>query len=114
MRREIIFLGLIFLVFYLSSCSTILIKTEGTPEVVNFKVIGETDSQMTVKIINQEKNKFLHWLYLDCNYIFGCYMRCEGPIDSCIKAASTGQFGIKYIVSKTMDHSSQPKCHQHC
>ena len=114
MSREIIFPSLILLVFYLSSCSTILIKTEGSTEGVNFRVTGETDRQKTVEIISQEKNKFSHWLYLNCNYIFGCYMRCEGPIDSCIKAAHVGQFGIKYIVSKKMDHSSQPICRQFC
>jgi hypothetical protein len=114
MRREIIFLYLILLVFYLSSCSTILIKTEGYTESVDFRVTGETSREKTVEIINQEKNKFSHWLYLNCNYVFGCYMRCEGPIDSCIQAASVGQFDIKYIVSKKMDHSSQPKCRQYC
>ena len=114
MMREIIFLVLILLAFYLSSCSTILIKTEGSTKGVNFKVTGETDRQKTVEIISPEKNKFSHWLYLDCSYIFGCYMRCEGPVDSCIKAAHVGQFDIKYIVSKTMDHSSQPICRQHC
>jgi hypothetical protein len=114
MREKIIFLGLIFLVFYLSSCSSILIKTEGSTEDVNFKVTGETEREKTVEIISQEKNKLLHWLYLNCNYIFGCYMRCEGPINSCIKAASVGQFDIKYIISKTMDHSSQSMCRQYC
>ncbi|MBT4128905.1 MAG: hypothetical protein HOE32_09680 [Nitrospina sp.] len=114
MMRKIVFLVLILLAFYLSSCSTILIKTEGSTKGVNFKVTGETDRQKTVEIISPEKNNFLHWLYLDCSYIFGCYMRCEGPVDSCIKAAHVGQFDIKYIVSKKMDHSSQPICRQHC
>jgi len=114
MREKIIFLGLILLVFYLSSCSTILIKTEGSTKGVNFRVTGETEREKTVEIINQEKNKLFHWLYLNWNYIFGCYMRCEGPINSCIKAASVGQFDIKYIVSKTMSHTSQSKCRQHC
>ena len=113
MIREIIFLVLILLAFYLSSCSTILIKTEGSTKGVNFKVTGETGRQKTVEIISPEKNNFLHWLYLDCSYIFGCYMRCEGPVDSCIKAAHVGQFDIKYIVSIKMDHSSQPICRQH-
>jgi hypothetical protein len=114
MMREIIFLVLILLAFYLSSCSTILIKTEGSTKGVNFKVTGETDRLKTVEIISPEKNKFSHWLYLNCNYIFGCYMRCEGPIDSCIKVAHVGQFDIKYIISKIMGHSSQPICRQHC
>ena len=114
MMREIIFLVLILLAFYLSSCSTILIKTAGSTKGVNFKVTGETDRQKTVEIISPEKNKFLHWLYLDCSYIFGCYMRCEGPVDSCIKAAHVGQFDIKYIVSKKKNHSSKLICSQNC
>jgi hypothetical protein len=114
MRRVIIFLGLILLVFYLSSCSAISIKMDRSLEGVDYRVKGENNREKTVEIISQEKNASTHWLYLNCNYIFGCYMRCEGPIDSCRKVASIGQFDIKYVVSKEEGHSSQPNCHQFC
>ena len=114
MRKKIIFLGLVVSIFYLSSCSTILIKPEGSIGSVNYRVTGENHSEKTVEIIAQGKNKLSHWLYLSCDYIFGCYMRCEGPVNSCIEVANISKFEIKYIMTKKKGHSSQPKCYQHC
>ena len=114
MRKKIIFLGLVVSVFCLSSCSTILIKPEGSIGSVNYRVTGENQSEKTVEIIAQGKNKLSHWLYLSCDYIFGCYMRCEGPINSCMEVATLAKFDMTYIVTKKKDHSSQPKCQQYC
>jgi hypothetical protein len=110
MREKTIFLGLVFLIFYLSSCSTILIKPEGSIGSVDYRVTSENRSEKTVEILAQEKNKLLHWIYLSCDYIFGCYMRCEGPINSCMKVATLGKFNMKYIMTKKKGHSSQPRC----
>ena len=114
MREKIIFLGLVVLIFNLSSCSTILIKPESPIGSVNYRVTGENRSEKTVEIIPQEKNELSHWLYLSCDYIFGCYMRCEGPINSCMKVATLGEFDMKYIMTKKKNHSEQPKCQQYC
>ncbi|MCL0045826.1 hypothetical protein M1N16_06305 [Nitrospinaceae bacterium] len=114
MRKIIIFLGLVVSIFYLSSCSTILIKPEGPIGGVKYRVTGENYREKTVEIIPQEKNELSHWLYLSCDYIFGCYMRCEGPINSCMEVATLGKFDMKYIVTKKKDHSSQPRCQQYC
>ena len=114
MQRKIIFLGLVLSVFYLSSCGVILIKSGDSIGSVNYKVTGGANDEKTVEIINGKKSKFSHWLYLNCDYIFGCYMRCEGPINSCMKVATLGKFDMKYIVTKKKGHSSQPRCHQYC
>ena len=114
MRKKIIFLGLVVSIFSLSSCSTILIKPKGPIGSVNYRVTGENRSEKTVEIIPQEKNELSHWLYLSCDYIFGCYMRCEGPINSCMKVATLGEFDMKYIMTKKKNHSEQPKCQQYC
>ena len=114
MREKIIFLGLVVSVFNLSSCSAILIKLEGPIEGVNYRVTDENHSEKTVEIIAQEKNELSHWLYISCDYIFGCYMRCEGPTNSCMKVATLGKFDMKYIMTRKKDHSSQPKCQQYC
>ena len=114
MRNKIIFLGLFVLIFCLSSCSTILIKPEGSIVTVNYRITGENHSEKTVEILAQEKNKFSHWLYLSCDYIFGCYMRCEGPVNSCMKVATFGKFNMQYIMTKKKGNSSQPKCHKYC
>ena len=114
MRRKMIFLGLILSVFYLSSCGAILIKPKGPIGDVNYRVTDRINSEKTVEIVAQEKNKLLHWLYLNCDYIFGCYMRCEGPVNSCIKVATLGKFDMKYIMTKKRGHSSEPRCYQYC
>jgi len=114
MRKKIIFLGLVVSVFCLSSCSTILIKPEGSIGSINYRVTGENPREKTVEIIAQEKNELSHWLYISCDYIFGCYMRCEGPINSCMKVATLGKFDMKYIMTKKKSHSSQPMCQQYC
>jgi len=114
MRKKIIFLGLFVSVFCLSSCSTNLIKPKGSIESVDYRVTGEHRSEKTVEILAQEKNKFSHWLYLSCDYIFGCYMRCEGPVNSCMKVATLGKFDMKYIITKKKGHASQAMCQQYC
>ena len=101
MENKIIFLSLVFTVFYLSSCSTIVIKPKESSEKINYKI----KDNKTVKIINQKnKNKRLHWLYLRCDYIFGCYMRCEGPINSCVKVATFSIYQVKHIITKLKSH----------
>ena len=62
--------------------------------------LDRINDEKTVEIVSQEKNKFLHWLYLSCDYIFGCYMRCEGPVNSCMKVATLSKFEMKYIMTK--------------
>ncbi len=114
MKGKIIFLGLVVSIFHLSSCSTTLIKPEGSIGSVNYRVTSENRSEKTVEIIAQGKNKFSHWLYLNCDHVFGCYMRCEGPINSCMEVATLAKFDMKYIMTKKKGHSSQPKCQQYC
>ena len=114
MRKKNIFLGLVVSIFCLSSCSAILIEPEGSIGSVNYRVTSANHGEKTVEILAQEKNELSHWLYLRCNYIFGCYMRCEGPINSCMEVATLAKFDMKYIVTKKKGHSSQPRCQQHC
>ena len=114
MRKKIVFLGLVVSIFYLSSCSAILIKPKGSIETVNYRVISKNHGEKTVEIMGQGKNELSHWLYLSCDYIFGCYMRCEGPINSCMRVATLGKFDMKYIMTKKKNHSSQPRCQQYC
>jgi len=114
MRQNIVFFNLILSVVCLSSCSAILIKPKGPINNVNYRVIEKTKDERTVKIIHQGKSESLHWIYLNCDYVFGCYMSCEGPINSCIKVATLTKFEAKYIMTKKKGHSSQPKCNQYC
>ena len=97
MKSKIIFLSLVFITFYLSACSTVLIKPKEPIENFNYKI---NNAKNTVKIINQKsRDRGLHWIYLKCDYIFGCYMRCEGPINSCMKVATLSNYQIRYITT---------------
>ena len=67
MKSKIIFLSLVFITFYLSACSTILIKPKESIETLNYKI---NNDKTTVKIINQKnRDRGLHWIYLRCDYI---------------------------------------------
>jgi hypothetical protein len=114
MKQNIVFLNLILSVIYLSSCSAISIKPKGLINDVNYRVIKRINGERTVKIISQVKSESLHWVYLNCNYIFGCYMSCEGPVNSCMKVAALNNFQMKYIMTRKKGHSSPPKCNQYC
>ena len=114
MRKKIFFLSLVFAVFYLSSCSAILIKPEDSIGDLKYKITDGIKSDQMVKIIRPKQSKLSHWIYLSCDYIFGCYMRCEGPLNSCMKVATLGKFNMKYIMTKKKGHPSYPKCHQYC
>ena len=107
MKSKIIFLSLVFITFYLSACSTVLIKPKEPIENFNYKI---NNAKNTVKIINQKsRDRGLHWIYLKCDYIFGCYMRCEGPINSCMKVATLSNYQIRYITTKIKGHYEEPK-----
>ena len=102
MKSKIIFLSLVFITFYLSACSTVLIKPKEPIENFNYKI---NNAKTTVKIINQKsQDRGLHWIYLRCDYIFGCYMRCEGPINSCMKVATLSNYQIRYITTNIKSH----------
>ena len=55
----------------------------------------------TVEILGQEMIKDTHWLYVKCDYWSGCYMRCQGQIDSCKRVAKNSQIQVEYIFSRS-------------
>ena len=61
MKNKIIFLSLVFAVFHLSSCSTIIIKPKESIESFNYKI----NNEKTIEIINQKiQNRGLHFRML--------------------------------------------------
>ena len=115
MRKKIILLSLVFVIFYLSSCSFIIIKPEGPIGDVKYRINDEIKYGKTVEITKPNGgSKSLHWLYLSCDYIFGCYMRCKGQINSCMGVATLSNFNVKYVMTRKKGHASQPRCHRYC
>jgi hypothetical protein len=88
MKKEIIFLGAIFALFFLTSCTsnmTVVPKAfSGSAEI--FKINDEG----TVEVKGYDmKEQPMHWVFVECNNrIRGCYMRCQGPKNICQSIAT--------------------------
>ena len=60
---------------------------------------GELVSEVNYEIINETtvvdaKNSSRQWLYVDCEYWAGCFMRCDGDPNQCKQLAKDSKFSI--------------------
>ena len=61
----------------------------------------EVNEQGTVEILGQDMiTEPTHWLYVECDHWSGCYMRCQGKINSCKKVATDSGLEVDYIYSR--------------
>ena len=100
MNKGMVFLGGIFALFFLTSCTsteTIAPKAfSGSAEI--FKV----NNAGTVVVKGYNKEQPMHWVFVECeNQLRGCYMRCQGQIDSCKRVAKNSQIEVEYIFSRS-------------
>jgi hypothetical protein len=94
-------LGLILIFFaisFLTSCaSNDIVIPKTIPGDVKTYAVNDGG---TVEMLGQDMTTELkHWLYVRCNHWSGCYMRCQGEINSCKKVAKDSNFKVGYIVS---------------
>ena len=57
---------------------------------VNYKIIDDT------AVVEYEGNS-RQWIYVDCNYWAGCFMRCDGASNQCKQLAKDSNFSILSI-----------------
>jgi hypothetical protein len=107
-RMELVLI--IIVISFLTSCSSIkklnnfftinngIVLPQAPPGAVKTFTVDENG---TVKIIGQQKITDTHWLYVKCDYWSGCYMRCQGIVDSCKKVASDSKIEVNYILSRS-------------
>jgi hypothetical protein len=100
---------IIFAISFLTSCSSIqkinnfftiengIVLPNAAPGTAKYFSINEKG---TVEITGQHRITDTHWLYVKCDYWSGCYMRCQGQIDSCKQVAKDSQIEIEYILSR--------------
>jgi hypothetical protein len=96
MNKGTILLGAIFALFFLTSCAgtgTVVPKAfPGSAEM--FKVNDEG----TVEVKGYDmKDQPMHWVFVRCDYWSGCYMRCQGPVNTCKTIATKSDLKIGYI-----------------
>ena len=100
MKIKIKLISMVFVILFLTSCASngILSAADGIlvsknpGSVKNFSV----NEKGTVEILGQKRITEMHWIYVECDHWSGCYMRCQGKIDSCTQIAED----YKYIHSR--------------
>ena len=98
MVKRSVLLEAIFALFFLTSCAsngTVVAKAfPGSAEI--FKVTDEG----TVEVKGDDmKDQSVHWVFVECDYWSGCYMRCQGPIKTCKSIATKSGLDIAYVVT---------------
>ena len=58
---------------------------------VNFEIIDETT------VVGKHDNGGRQWIYVDCDYWAGCFMRCDGASSQCKQLAKDSKFSILSI-----------------
>jgi hypothetical protein len=98
MNKGRILLGAILALSFLTSCASngaVVAKAfPGSAEI--FKVTDEG----TVEVKGDDmKDQSVHWVFVECDYWSGCYMRCQGPIKTCKNIAKKSGLDIVYVVT---------------
>ena len=63
------------------------------------RVTGELVSDVNYKIIDgtavvDSEDNARQWIYVDCEYWAGCFMRCDGESNQCKQLAKDSNFSI--------------------
>ena len=71
------------------------------------RVSGELVSDVQYQIIDEttvvEDNDSRQWIYIDCDYWAGCFMRCDGASTQCKQLAKDSNFSILSIFQSVFD-----------
>ena len=57
---------------------------------VDYKIVEETT-------VVEDSNNGRQWIYVDCDYWAGCFMRCDGKSNQCKQLAKDSKFSILSI-----------------
>ena len=98
MNKGTVLLEAMFALFFLTSCAsngTVVAKAfPGSAEI--FKVTDEG----TVEVKGDDmKDQSVHWVFVECDYWSGCYMRCQGPIKTCKSIVTKSGLDIAYVLT---------------
>ena len=86
-----IFLMFVIVILLLASAGCFYPKAErASGELVsdiNYMIIDETT-------VIQDSDVNRQWIYVDCDYWAGCFMRCDGSTKKCNQLAKDSQFSV--------------------
>ena len=63
---------------------------------VNFKIFNETT-------VVEKSDNGRQWIYVDCDYWAGCFMRCDGASNQCKQLAKDSHFSILSVFMSVFD-----------
>ena len=63
---------------------------------INYKIIDETT-------VLENENNGRQWIYVDCDYWAGCFMRCDGASNQCKQLAKDSKFSILSVFMSVFD-----------
>ena len=100
MKKRIVIFGTVLAIFFLTSCSStqsVVPKAfPGSAEL--FKV----NNAGTVVVKGNNKDQPMHWVFVECeNHLRGCYMRCQGPKNTCQSIAAKSGLKNKYVLKRS-------------
>ena len=93
MKKKMGLILMVFTVSFLTACASkgnLVAKNLGAAN--NYSV----NDKGTVEILDQKRITDTHWMYVECDHWSGCYMMCQGLLDSCKQVLKD----YKYINSR--------------
>jgi hypothetical protein len=95
-----IFLKLTILITLLGSIGCFYPKAERAP--------GELVSDVAYEIVDEttvveKSDTSRQWIYVDCKYWAGCFMRCDGESTQCKQLAKDSNFSILSVFMSVFD-----------
>jgi hypothetical protein len=97
MNKRIIFVGAIFTIFFLTSCTSsnrAIVPKEFPGSAKMYKL----DDKGNVEVKGYDmRDQDMHWVFVRCDYWSGCYLRCQGPINKCKNIAEKSGLKVSYI-----------------
>ena len=63
---------------------------------IGFKIIDETT-------VVEKSDNGRQWIYVDCDYWAGCFMRCDGASNQCKQLAKDSHFSILSVFMSVFD-----------
>ena len=84
----------------MSSAGCFYPKAERVPgelvSAIDFEIVDETT-------VVDKGNNGRQWIYVDCDYWAGCFMRCDGASNQCKQLAKDSNFSILSVFMSVFD-----------